>query len=321
MYPTINVMGFSLPTYSLMVAIGFAAYLIYLYRTFTREQKVSQNTLSRLLIVSFVGFAILGVSALVLNSLFHSIEEKRLVIGGITWLGGVLGAFPAMVFLLHRFVPEAKGRALYFFSLIIPGIVLAHAFGRMGCFFAGCCHGAETDAWYGVNMVNGHEHLEDGTTALIWHKVVPTQLYEALFEFALFLTMVIGRKKWKKYNIEIYCIAYGVFRFIMEFFRGDDRGGTGFFLTPSQLMCILLWIAATLLILYRRGVIFKGMAEKCEKWRAEARALQAKRKLDHRCCVGLSSVNVIRELHKLKEEGIISEAEFEQKKDEILRRI
>lgn len=310
-----------MPTYSLMIFVALLSYLGYLYLTFTRVQKVAKETLTRLLVVSLVGFAILGASAFVLNSVFHSIEEKRVVIGGITWLGGVIGAFPAMVALLHFFVPEAKGRALYFFSLVVPGIVLAHAFGRMGCFFAGCCHGAETDAWYGVNMIKGHEHLEDGTTSPIWHKVVPTQLYEALFELALFLVMLIGRKKWKKYNIEIYCFAYGVFRFIMEFFRGDDRGSTGFFLTPSQLICILLWIAATLLILYRNGVIFKKMAEKCEKWQAEAKALQSKKKTDHRCCVGLSSVNVIRELHKLKEDGIISNEEFEAKKNEILKRI
>ena len=72
--------------------------------------------------ISMFGFAILVLSAFVMNSFFHSIEKKRLFGGGITWLGGVLWAFPSMVVLIHRFCPKVKGKALDIFDLLVPGI-------------------------------------------------------------------------------------------------------------------------------------------------------------------------------------------------------
>lgn len=322
MFPRLTIGEFEIPMYSLMVAIGAVAYIIYMYITFTRFEKVTQDTLIRMLVVSIAGFAILGASAYFFDALFHSIEEKKLVMGGITWLGGVIGAFPATVFLIHKFVPEAKGRALYFFSLVVPGIVLAHAFGRVGCFFGGCCYGQVTDSWLGVSFppdsTAAHKHPAPNGWSL---PVLPTQLIEAVFEFILFTVMLVLRKKTKKYNIEIYCFAYGVFRFTLEFFRGDSRGASGLGISPSQVISILLWIAATLLILYRNGKIFQKLAKKCEEWQEEYKLDLIKKKHDHRCCAVLSATNALRELQKLCDEGVISKDEFEKTKAKILDRL
>ncbi len=307
----ITIAGIDIPMYSAMIAVGALAYLIYIYFTFTRYKTVKTDTLNRLLGVSVIGFAVLGISAFVFDAIFHSIDEGKLVAGGITWLGGVIGAFPAVVVLLHKLVPEAKGNALEFFSLMVPGIVLAHAFGRIGCFFGGCCYGQETNSALGVLFPDPD----------LPHKVLPTQLFEAVFEFVLFTVMLAFRKKTGKHNIEIYCFAYGVFRFIMEFFRGDNRGASGLGLSPSQIICILLWIAGTLLILYKNGKIFKNLAKKCEAWREEYKLDQIKRKEDRRCCAVLSAANALRELHKLSEEGVITKEEYEKKKAQLLDRM
>jgi phosphatidylglycerol:prolipoprotein diacylglycerol transferase len=50
-----------------------------------------------------------------------------------------------------------------------PCITVAHGFGRIGCFLAGCCYGKVTDSIFGVTF--------PGMT----HAVYPTQLFEALF--------------------------------------------------------------------------------------------------------------------------------------------
>lgn len=322
MLPHLHIGGFSIPMYTLMLTIGALAYVIVMLITFTRFEKVQQETIFRLLIVSVFGGITMAVSAFILNSIFHSIEEKKLVLGGITWLGGVLGSFPMMVFLIHKFVPEAKGRALYFFSLLIPGIVLAHAFGRVGCFFGGCCYGMPTDSWLGITFPEGGhpaEHIIQKYGENV--AVFPTMLVEAVFELILFIVMMVARKKTKKYNIEIYAFAYGVFRFVLEFFRGDNRGGTGFFLSPSQLMSMVLWIGALLLILYRQGKILKKLAKKCEEWQEEYKLDTIKKKEDRRCCAVLSATNAIRELHKMYEEGIITKKEYESTKAKLLERI
>jgi phosphatidylglycerol:prolipoprotein diacylglycerol transferase len=68
-------------------------------------------------------------------------------------------------------VGEEKHRFKDMLDIAACCVPLAHGIGRLGCFFAGCCHGAETDAWYGVEMLT-----ESG-----WRRVVPIQLFEAVF--------------------------------------------------------------------------------------------------------------------------------------------
>ncbi|MBR2023973.1 MAG: prolipoprotein diacylglyceryl transferase [Clostridia bacterium] len=322
MLPNIHIMGFHIPMYSLMLAVGGVAYVIVLLVTFTRFEKVQKDTVRRLILVSVIGAGALAVSAFIFDSIFHSIQERKLVMGGITWLGGVVGAVPAMIALLHFLVPEAKGRALYFFSLLMPGLVLAHAFGRIGCFFGGCCYGMPTDSWLGIRFPDdshaaAHVIKQYGANVA----VLPTMLIEAIFELILFIVMMATRKKTKKYNIEIYAIAYGVFRFIMEFFRGDNRGGTGFFLTPSQFLSVILWISAVFLILYRNGKILKNLPKKCETWQEEFKLDLVKKKEDRRCCATISATSAIREVHKLYEEGVLSKEEYERTKAKLLERI
>ena len=157
--------------------------------------------------------------------------------------------------------------------------------------------------------------------------VLPTQLFEALFAFILFTVMVVFYKKWRYSNVEIYAFAYGTFRFILEFWRGDDRGATGFALSPSQIMSIILMTYAVLLILYRNNKIFKKLYAKCAAWREEAEKLPSVNLFSGviSAAKGAGSAqdgpNKIRELHKLKEEGIITPEEFEEKKKEILARM
>ena len=318
MLRAIHIAGIHVPMYSVMVFLGIVAFFITYFVIVEKKEGVERASSNRLLFSSALGIAVLGLSAFVFNSIFHSIEKGKIVLGGITWLGGVIGAFPVMVLLIHRLVPQAKGNALYFFSLLIPGIVIGHAFGRIGCFLGGCCYGKVTDSIFGISFPEGSSaanlYPAEGGGSL---PVFPTQLFEAVFEFILFAVLIIFRKKLKKYNVEIYLIAYGVFRFIMEFLRGDDRGTTGFFLSPSQFMCIILLITAVLLILYRNNVIFKKLNEKCLVWQQEAVQTTTgspKKKAD-------ASLATLKELHSLMEAGVITEQEYQEKKKDILKRL
>ena len=221
--------------YSLMIVIGVIFGGLYFFLVTFKEEKFSKLTLKRFFIAIILSAICLVIGAALFDSLFHSIEKGTPVIGGITWLGGVVVGFPAFVLLTHLLIPEAKGKALKFVSLIIPSIVLAHAFGRIGCFCGGCCYGKVTDSIFGVKF------------PFLDEKVLPTQLFESIFDFILFTIMVVFRKKIKYHNFEIYFIVYGIFRFFNEFLRGDDRGATSSVLSPAQLLSIGIVIAGIII--------------------------------------------------------------------------
>ena len=321
MYPFLDLGFTKIPMYSLMMVLGGVLFLVVSFILFRKWERVNPETFRRLLYVCIPGAVVMYASAWFFNGVFHSIESGELKFGGITWLGGVVGSFPLMIFLIHKFVPAAKGNALTYFSLLVPGIVLAHALGRFGCFFAGCCYGGPTDSIFGVSFPYGHakhDYPAPGGGSL---PVLPTQLFEAVFEILLFAAMILFYKKTRKYNLEIYCVVYGIFRFIMEFFRGDSRGGTGFFLTPAQLLCVLMWIAVVFLILFRKNIVFKNLYRKCEVWQAQI-IVEAKRmRREHSAQSKLAAIEALKELKKLYDNGVLTESEYESKRKELMKDI
>ena len=127
-------------------------------------------------------------------------------------------------------------------------IPFAHGLGRLGCLSAGCCHGGLTDKWYGIM----HYGLTTDGELIPIGKMVPVQLFEALFLFALSFVLCylffvkFGRENKGRFPlIPIYAIAYGVWRFFIEFVRADDRGTTIISsLSPSQFVAIVLIVVA-----------------------------------------------------------------------------
>ena len=144
-------------------------------------------------------------------------------------------------------------------NILITGVVLAHAFGRIGCFLAGCCYGIPTDSFLGVVFPHGHAHDAFPDTA-----IYPTQLFESLFLFGLFFVLHFV-KKLRNNEVEIYLIAYGTWRFLVEFIRGDDRGSLfGFitteyniFPTPSQYLSLLMIIGGIYLLVRTKNKLLE----------------------------------------------------------------
>lgn len=262
MRPFIYIGKIKIPLYGTFAIFGLLAFIVCAVFFVEKKEKADEKNTNGVLLICAAGAAISYVCAYFFNSLFHSIANKKLTLGGITWLGGILGALPAMLLLLLARKNKTAEESMLQFNLLMPGIALGHAFGRVGCFFAGCCYGAVTDSALGVRFPAGSSaarrfpEIADGrvTGSL---PVLPTQLFEAAFEFALFCALCVLYKKHKRILAETYAFAYGAFRFILEFFRADNRGATGFFLSPSQVMSIVLIVYGVLLLLYRRGVIFK----------------------------------------------------------------
>ena len=72
---------------------------------------------------------------------------------------------------------------------------------------------------------------------------MPTQLFECIFLALLTAVMIVLLFKFKfKYNFSLYTIAYGVWRFGIEFARDDHRGSFLGAITPSQFWSIIMVI-------------------------------------------------------------------------------
>lgn len=301
MYPVIHVFGFHVASYALMAFLGIYAFALCYFFIVEKGSKLDRVSSNRLIFASAIGIVSMYIFAYLFNSLYHSIEQGKIVWGGITWLGGVIGSFPVTIALIHFLVPKARANAVYYFSLLLPEIVIGHAFGRLGCFLAGCCFGRVTDSFLGVTF-------PDGSTAAKYaisetganYAVLPTQLFEAVFEFVLFFVMIFALKKHKKYNLAVYFITYGIFRFIIEFMRADDRGSLGSLLSPSQWTCIVMVILAGFLILFQRGIAFDKLNKKCAEWREVSRKTPVTVMGKH----GVDNVAMLRELEKLRAEKL-----------------
>ncbi|MGM9641874.1 MAG: prolipoprotein diacylglyceryl transferase [Eubacteriales bacterium] len=239
MYPYDIVFGMDL--YDIFLALGVVAALV-IARIYADKDHVSAK-LFNFIILTGLASVILGYSSAVVTQAVYNWlggEEFRIsATTGATFLGGLLGGvsvFLLIYFCLGHFIFKRKENIAYFPRLLdfsAVAITCAHGFGRLGCLMAGCCHGAVTDAWYGIY----HVALES--------KVVPIQLFEAVFLFALSATLAYLVSKRINGTMALYMLAYGIWRFIIENFRADDRGSTVVdFLTPSQLTSLVLIIGS-----------------------------------------------------------------------------
>jgi len=105
-------------------------------------------------------------------------------------------------------------------DVIGTALGLVHAFGRLGCFMAGCCHGRP----FRWGVCYGNEHAEQGfERELVGVRLFPIQAVESLCLFALAAggaaLIVSGRPAGTA--LATYLVGYGAIRFGLEFARGD----------------------------------------------------------------------------------------------------
>lgn len=140
-------------------------------------------------------------------------------------------------------------------DVFAPGIALGHVVGRMGCFFAGCCWGRETDMPWAITFTDSYAAANVGTPLNV--PLHPTQLYEAGAEGLILLLLLSTEKKGSNYpgrTFWLYMLLYAVSRFIIEFYRNDPRGVVLMFSTSQFISIVLAPLALVMLVvLARRG--------------------------------------------------------------------
>ena len=149
--------------------------------------------------------------------------------GGLVWYGGlVLAVISGAVFLRIYKMPMLKTA-----DLLMPYVALGQAIGRIGCFLNGCCYGKATALPIGVVF-----NPEQGA-------VLPTQLFESA---AMFIVYLVLRRRVPSNGrtFFLYLIFYSVFRFSIEFLRGDNMLAV-MGLTFSQAVSMVIFATAVIL--------------------------------------------------------------------------
>lgn len=259
MYPNnlFSIFGIGIDLYSICFVVGIILCLVFTIFAM-KKSGYSSSAIDTIIIIGIVSIALGLLVGVLIQSFYDFIENPSAgfkITGSMTFIGGLLGGviiFLGLYFLyVYAINPRLKdgnffksnmNKGVWYLLRIAPiSITIAHGFGRIGCLFAGCCHGKETTAWYGI------------WNESVGAKTVPIPLYEAIFLFVLSAVMIVLLFKFHlKDNMSIYLVSYGIWRFVIEFFRDDHRGNLIPGLTPSQFWSILMVVGGiALFFIYR----------------------------------------------------------------------
>lgn len=237
--------------YGLMIAVGILCCFGVLFQ-YGRKRKIETRFIDFVFYNGIAAIALGFGSAALFQAFYNYIENPSAgfnLNGGLTFIGGLIGGVVCFLLGYAIFRKRYKARLVDIISIVPCCILIAHAFGRLGCFFAGCCYGKPTDSFLGVHF----PHVPG--------KVHPTQLYESIFLFALFtVCYLLYYKKHFKHTMSLYLIVYGIFRFSIEFLRGDHRGELLGFISPSQFWSILM-VVGGVAVYFLLDWLFKKRAQ------------------------------------------------------------
>lgn len=252
----ISFFGLPISSYGLMVALGITACIIYCYFQVKKHTEINYISLIfaalwialGVFIGSHILYGITNINPLI--KLFGNAEKYfsdfwlglsafGTLIGGMVFYGGLIGGAAAAVI----YFKKTKKDCAAYCDFLVPCIPLFHFFGRLGCFFGGCCYGIECPI--GFTYTNSIVTDANGVCRL------PLPLIEAFFNLIIFIVLFLCYNKrvmTKGHMIIIYCFTYPVVRFVDEFFRGDDIRGFWGALSTSQWISIFIFAAALIYV-------------------------------------------------------------------------
>lgn len=225
MFPKlIEVGGFFLPTYGVLVATAFLVGLWITVRL-AKETGVNGEKITNLAVYCALS-GILGakLAMFVFDFGYYVQHPDEIFTMATLQAGGVFqGGLVIAVIVAWWYMRKEKLSGLATTDLFAPGIALGHAIGRLGCFSAGCCWGAACERPWAVTFTNPDANRLVGVPLGV--PLHPTQLYEAAAEVIIFA--VLWRTIHKPHRsgaiIGLYLVLYSTARFFVEFVRAHEQ--------------------------------------------------------------------------------------------------
>jgi len=246
----ISIGSFYVPTYGVLVALGFLAGLGITLRL-ARRSGLPADKITNLAVYC----ALAGIAGAKLFMFLFNIGDYLRDPGQIFTLetlqaAGVFhGGFIVAVLMAVLYMRKQKLPVFPTMDAFAPGIALGQAIGRIGCFAAGCCWGKECDLPWAV-------HFRSNFAALVPldKPLHPVQLYESAADLIIFAILYrqFGRRHRAGQVIGLYLVLYSTARFIIEFYREHEQALVGPF-------SLTQWIALVLLVL-GIATLFRGQS-------------------------------------------------------------
>ena len=217
----------NIPWYYLVISLVTCLAMVWFVRRGEQQNLNRQHLLNIFLIVIVSAF----VGARIFHALFEYptlyLNHPQLLFqiwqGGYVFFGGAVSGFIAAYWYCH----SRHLSFLKYLDVAAPVAGLAYAFGRVGCFLAGCCYGRFCElpwAWQGRH---------------------PTQLYALIIElWIVWLLLLLEKRKAHPTGSIFFAwmTLHGLGRLFMEYFRDDFRG-------PVFVMSISSWFSLALIVL------------------------------------------------------------------------
>ncbi len=226
MFPDLVDIGFlHLKTYGACMAVGFL--LCWKVATALYQRKDLPDLLMLMMGGGIVGSRIAYVIEHWSSEFAASpASVVRIDQGGLMFYGGLI----LDIVLFFAWCRVKKVKAMELADVLCTVIPLGHAFGRIGCFFFGCCYGRISDSAIAVRFPAHspawYEQVRDGLIAPSATQslpVLPTQLIESAALFALFAALLALYRRRRGDTTAVYLVGYAAIRFAIEFLRGDPR--------------------------------------------------------------------------------------------------
>lgn len=237
--------SFSLRWYGLMAALGFVVGLA-IFQFNKKFARLTSDQITNIVMLGMIsGVVGARVFYVVQNWSYYRVHPAAIIRvdqGGLVFYGGFILAFALIVWYVKK---VCKAEVIPVLDALAPALAGAHALGRIGCFFNGCCYGKPADLWWSVVYPEKTEpFIRYGSMPL--H---PVQIYEAILNIILAAGLFVLVRKCKRgITMSSYLLAYGLLRFVDEFFRGDHSDFVQGF-TPAQLIGFAMIPAGIILLI------------------------------------------------------------------------
>ena len=251
MIPNIVIFGKEITMYSVTALIGIFLVLFLTYRL-ARKRGLDEIHMLYMMLFSFAGVLLGGHifygftnAEMMAYALTHLNEITSFeifintciaIFGGSVYYGGLIGAIIACcLYIRHQKLPFKD-----YADIAAIAIPLFHTFGRLGCFISGCC--------YGIPWQHGFTYHYCMIASANGVPRFPVQLVEAILNLVLFFIMhhLLKKEKLKGLLLLLYLSVYPVYRFALEFLRGDAYRGFLGPLSTSQFISLLLLLASAI---------------------------------------------------------------------------
>ena len=253
MFQYIEIFSFKMGTFPFFVGLGLFSLVLSVYRQIKCKGMClhdENHIMQALPVMVIFGVVCAYITDVLLRGGIKGFYEPTRY--GFTFLGWLSGC----ILFLAVYSKICKIDFTFLLNLILPNFAVAQAWGRIGCFTGGCCYGIPSR--FGFCYPEGSlAYTQYGNVSIF-----PVQLLESLWLFFLFLFLLLKIKF--PYRAGCYLLMMSFGRFILEYFRADDRGDIGgiSLFSPSQLIACF-WLIFGVVLLYnaqnkeRRSVLWK----------------------------------------------------------------